>query len=316
MARLAFIMDPLSRVNINTDTTFAFMLEAFKRGHEVIYVAPSQLELQGDRVFLHGEHVDVFNKAGAHFTVRKTVHDEDVSFDAIFIRTDPPFDSAYLTATWLLSFSERRGVRVINSPSGVRSANEKLYALQFADLCPETVVTTSRAQVDKFMREHGGEAIAKPLEGHGGYGVVRLRQGDSNINALIDLLTLEGKKPVLVQEYLPGAARGDKRLLLIDGVIRGAVRRVPKADDHRGNVHVGGNVEACDIDANDERIASRMRDQLRRDGLFFVGLDVIEDKKEGKLIEVNVTSPTLVQELRRLSGVDLAVEVISSVERG
>lgn len=308
---LAFVMDPIERVNIMTDTTFALMLNAHSRGHRVIYVPPHGLALEGDQVIMHGLHVDVWPREGAHYHVREAVRLAAKDCHGIFVRTDPPFDAAYLLATWILSFAERQGVWVINSPSGIRSANEKLYALQFADLCPTSIVTCMRSAIRDFMHAFHGDVIAKPLDGHGGFGVVRLRQDDSNVNALIDLLTHEGKHAIVVQQYLPAGLQGDKRLLVVDGVLHGAVRRVPQQGDHRGNVHVGGHVEVCAIDDRDRAIVARMAETLRRDGLFFVGLDVID----GRLIEVNVTSPTLVQELHRLGGPDLAALIITAVEQ-
>ena len=303
---LAFIMDPLERINLATDTTYAFMLAAQDAGHRVLYVAPQDLALVGDMPHLWGQPVRLTRADAAPFELGPRERLAADACRAIFIRTDPPFNLAYLEATWMLSLAEAKGVRIINSPTGIRNANEKLYALNFAALCPETLVSSNRADIRAFVQHLGGQAIAKPIDGHGGYGVLRLRQGDSNLNAIVDLLSREGRQPIVVQAYLPEAAEGDKRLLLVDGVLRGAVRRVPQADDHRGNLHVGGRVEACDIDAADQAIAQALGPRLRQDGLFFVGLDVIGSR----LIEVNVTSPTLVQALRNLGGPDLAAEII------
>lgn len=308
---LAFIMDPIERVNIRTDTSFAFMLAACQRGHKVVHVAPSDIGLDGAMPILLGRSLEVYDRLGDHFRIFEKVRLEAKACDAIFIRTDPPFDAAYLTVTWMLSLAEDMGVRIINRPSGIRSANEKLYALHFAAWCPKTIITANRDDIRAFVANNDGQAIGKPTDGHGGYGVVRLRTGDSNINAIVDMLTAEGKRPIVVQQFLSEAAQGDKRLLVVNGEIRGAVRRVPRLDDHRGNVHVGGRAEACEITANDQAIVASMRDRLRADGLYFVGLDVIGDK----LIEVNVTSPTLVQELRNLGGPDLAKEVLDALER-
>ncbi len=307
---VAFVMDPLEKVNIRSDTSFAFMLAACNRGYRVVHVSPHDVALQANMPILLGRTVEVANRVGDHFRVIENTRLRADACDAIFIRTDPPFDEAYLTVTWMLSLAEAQGVRIINSPSGIRSANEKLYALHFADLCPDTIVTSSREDIRAFVASHGGVAIGKPTNGHGGYGVVKLKTGDSNLHAIVDLLTFEGKRPIVVQQFLPEAAQGDKRLILIDGVIRGAVRRVPSKDDHRGNVHVGGRVEACELSQADHRIEQAMQKKLREDKLFFVGLDVIGDR----LIEVNVTSPTLLQELRNLGGPDLAEEVMAALE--
>jgi glutathione synthase len=307
---LAFVMDPLERVNIRTDTSFAFMLAANERGHKVFHVAPKDIGLVGARPVMAARQVEVKRRLGDHFVVLGEQRLFADACDCIIIRTDPPFNEAYLTVTWMLSLAEAKGVRIINSPAGIRSANEKLYALNFVDLCPTTIVTANRQDICAFVTALGGQAIAKPTDGHGGYGVVRLKDGDSNLHAVLDLLTFEGKKPIVVQQFLPEAAAGDKRLILLNGDIRGAVRRVPQPDDHRGNVHVGGRVEACELSAADRHIGAAVRSKLIADKLFFVGLDVIGDK----LIEVNVTSPTLVQELRDLGGPDLAVELIVALE--
>jgi glutathione synthase len=302
-------MDPLDGINIDADTSFAFMLAGAAKGSRVMHVAPADLDLSGDRLYLRGRIVEVSPVQGAHYNVVEEIRVPAEECRAIFIRTDPPFDEAYLTVTWLLGFAERAGVRVINSPAGVRSANEKLYALEFPELCPDTMVSASKQEILKFVDDVGGVAIAKPLDGFGGFGVLRLEKGDSNCKAIIDLLTLEEKRSIIVQRYLPEGADGDKRLLFIDGKLRGGVKRVPSKDDHRGNVHVGGVAYACELDEDDRRIEAALGERLRQDGLYFVGIDVIA----GKLIEVNVTSPTLVQELRNLAGIDLAKEVIDSL---
>ena len=307
---LAFVMDPMVGINIYSDTSFAFMLAGAERGCRILHVNPGDLDLWEGKLFLRGTVVEVAKRQGEYFRVVESIRIAASACSAIFIRTDPPFDEAYLTATWLLSFAEREGVRIVNSPRGIRSANEKLYALEFPELCPETIISNSKREILQFLsKSQSGRAIAKPLDGHGGFGVLLLEEGDSNCKAIVDVLTREDKEPILVQQYLPEGVDGDKRLLMVDGKIRGGVRRIPLADDHRGNVHVGGMVEACEIDEYDRHIEDVIGDRLRADGLYFVGIDVIG----GKLIEINVTSPTLVQELRDLGGPDLAKEVIDSL---
>lgn len=306
---VAFVMDPMERINVRTDTSFAFMLAAQDRGHRVIHALPNEVSLDEGTVWLRGRHVRVRKQQGDHYEVVEAARVPARDIDAIFIRTDPPFDDHYLTVTWILSFAEAQGVRIINSPRGLREANEHLYSLYFPELCPDTVVSSARSEILAFV-ERVGTAIAKPIDGHAGFGVVRLQVGDSNLNALIDMLSLEGRKPLMAQAYLPEGREGDRRLFLIDGVLRGAVRRVPAAGDHRGNVHVGGTTEPSDLTEADRALEAAMGPRLRADGLFFAGIDVIGDK----LIEVNVTSPTLVQELRDLGGPDLAAEVIAAVE--
>lgn len=308
---LAFIMDPLAQIHPSADTSFAFMLAAADRGFRVVHVAPADVSLDHNQVLMQGTHVEVSDQSRPdHFRVIEPVQLRATDCAAIFIRTDPPFDTDYLTLTWLLSFAEKAGVLVINSPSGLRTANEHLYSLHFPELCPETLISNQRDEIIAFVRRLGGSAIGKPIDGHGGYGVVRLRDDDHNLRALIDLLTLEGKQPTMVQRYLPEAAQGDKRLILLNGELRGAVLRVPSAGDHRGNVHVGGTARPAELTPTDRAIAGAMRDRLVADKLYFVGLDVIGDR----LIEVNVTSPTLVRELLNLGGPDLAAEVMAWVQ--
>jgi len=302
-------MDPLEGIGIEADTSFAFMLAAQAQGSRVFHVRPGDISLHGRDISLGGSFVEVFDRAGDHFRVIEQARIWARDCDAIFIRTDPPFDEAYLTATWLLSCAERQGVRVVNSPAGIRSANEKLYALEFAEYCPQTLVTSSQDQILEFLEQHGGSGIVKPLNGHGGFGVLRVSTEDSNTKAIIGLLSQEGSRPILVQEFLPEAANGDKRIILVNGEIRGGIMRVPQGGDHRGNVHVGGRVVTCEIDESDRAIEAAMGERLRADGLYFVGIDVIA----GKLIEVNVTSPTLVREIARLGGPDIAAEVIRSL---
>ncbi len=308
---LAFVMDPVDAVNVESDTTFAFMLAAQQRGHRVVYVPPQGLDLVHNELCLRGWQVRLQATAGAPVRERAELLLWARDCDAIFVRSDPPFDADYLTVTWLLSFAEERGVRVINSPRGLRSANEKLYALEFPELCPETLVSASLATIRDFMERLGTDLVAKPIDRHGGFGVFLLRAGDSNVNAIVDYLTDEGARPIIVQRFLPEVAEGDRRLLFVGGALLGVVSRVPATGDHRGNVHVGGKAVAAELTEHDHLIAERIGPRLVQDGLFFVGLDVIGDR----LIEVNVTSPTLVQELRRLGGPDLAHELIAALEK-
>ena len=308
---IAFVMDPMDGLKVDVDTSFALMLAAQAKGFRVVHVDPRHVSLDGNEVRLTGHHVQLRDQADDYYDVVEALALDAKQCRAIFIRTDPPFDESYLRVTWLLDFAERAGVRVVNSPAGIRAANEKLYATKYAQLCPETIVTHDIDRVARFLDDHDGIAIAKPLDGHGGFGVVKLVREDSNFRALVDLLSGEGQRPILVQEFVPEAAQGDKRLLFVNGVLRGAIRRVPQGGDHRGNVHVGGAVAACEIDDHDRHIEAVMGAAMRDDGLIFVGLDVIGDK----LIEVNVTSPTLVRELRRLGGPDIAAELIDCVAK-
>ena len=306
----AFVMDPMTTVQPLADTSFAFMEAAQARGHQAVHVNPAEVTYRGGEVWLHGTLVRVDREGAPCYEILSKKWLPAKECQAIFIRTDPPFDEAYLNLSWLLSFAEDSGVRIVNSPRGLREANEHLYGLYFPELSPATLVGSDQKQVLEFVREHGGLAIAKPIDGHAGFGVVQLAEGDPNIHAIIDMLTLEGKQPILAQAFVKSEIPGDKRLLMVDGELRGVVRRIPPKTDFRGNIHIGGHAEACEITEADRSIEQAMQKRLRKDGLFFVGIDVIEDK----LIEVNVTSPTLIQELKALGGVDVAMEVIERLE--
>jgi glutathione synthase len=306
----AFVMDPMESVEPLADTSFAFMLAAQERGHRLLHVDRAKVSYVNQRVYLHASHVRVNREASPCFEVDKKEWVAANECLAIFIRSDPPFDEAYLNLTWILSFAEAQGVRIVNSTKGLREANEHLYGLHFPELSPASLITSDKEQVVDFVEKHQGNAVAKPIDGHGGFGVVRLIQDDPNMHALIDMLSFEGKTPFLVQEFIASDRPGDKRLLMVDGVLKGVVRRIPPETDFRGNLHIGGRAEACDITQADRTIEAMMAPRLKKDGLFFVGVDVIGDR----LIEVNVTSPTLVQELKELTGIDVANEVIQKLE--
>ncbi|MCC7535599.1 MAG: glutathione synthase [Deltaproteobacteria bacterium] len=295
--RIAFIMDPLANVAIDKDTTFALMLEAQHRGHESFHLGPRDLHLDGGRLFATVRRATVRREVGRHFELGDAEDHPIGHFDVVMQRKDPPFDDTYLYSTLLLE----RGVEhtfVVNDPRGLRDANEKLYTCHFADVMTDTIVDCDRARIAAFVDRVGGHAIVKPLHGAGGLGVLRLSRGDQNFHAILELLTEDGRRLVMVQRYLPDVRKGDKRILLLDGEPLGAILRVPRADEARSNIHVGGSVVATELDDDDLRICARLRDPLRHDGLWFVGLDVIG----GKLTEVNVTSPTGIQEMGRLDG--------------
>jgi glutathione synthase len=230
------------------------------------------------------------------------------SFDAVFIRKDPPFDAAYLYLTQLLELDGDKTF-ILNRPRALRDANEKLFALKFPEWIPETMVTSSPTEIRAFVQRFG-EAVLKPLDGAGGSGVVRLTPTDKNTPALVDLLTHEGKRLAMVQRFLPQVAHGDKRVLLLNGELLGVIRRVPRPEDFRANIHVGGQVEKAELSPKELALVHSVGPRLREHGLYFVGLDLIAEH----LIEVNVTSPTGIQELTRLSGTKPVEAVIAFVE--
>lgn len=304
--KIGFIMDPMEAVNVFADTTFAFMLAAQERGHEVFFLRMQDLWAQGSTTRARYTPCKVEQKQGAHFEMGESVEGPLHELDAVFMRKDPPFDVPYLHACHLLELAEKKGCFVMNKPRGLMAANEKLYALNFEHVMPETIVTHSASQIKAFLGEHGGKCILKPIDGHGGSGIFMLDSKDRNLNAIIEVSTREGAEAVMCQQYVPEARQGDKRILLLDGKPLGAILRVPKEDDNRGNIHVGGSVAKTDLTERDLAICEAVGPTLKQDGLWFVGLDVIG----GHLTEVNVTSPTGIQEMSRLNETDGSGQVI------
>jgi glutathione synthase len=308
--RIAFLMDPIERVLIDKDTTFALMLEAQARGHEVFSLGPSDLMAAEGTVYARLSPTRVDRVAPpAHATVGPAVLTDLRSVDAFFVRTDPPFDSTYLYVTQLLE-RVRDQVLVLNDPRGLRDANEKLYALHFPEVMPRTIVTMREDDIRAFLGRIGTAGVIKPLDGAGGRGIMVLNLKDQNFRSIIETTTDAGRRFCMVQEYLPAVRVGDKRILLLEGEPLGAILRVPRADEARSNIHVGGSVVACDLDADDRRIIAAVAPRLRADGLHFVGLDVIG----GRLTEVNVTSPTGIQELSRFTGSQPEAKVLAWIE--
>jgi len=309
--RIAFVMDPLPAINIDKDTTFVFLLEAQSRGHEIFYVAARDLALLRSTPQATFRPVTVRRKSGDHFTLGEPRREDLTWFDAIFLRKDPPFDLDFFFDTHMVSMIDQRRTLVINDPRGLREANEKLYALNFPEVIPDSLVSSSAARLKEFLGELGGEMIVKPLDGCGGSGVFHLHRGDRNINAILESITVNSHRPVMAQRYIPEVRTGDKRIILIDGQARGAILRVPSDEETRSNLHVGGSAVACEMSPRDREICARIGPRLKEDGLVFVGIDVIGDY----LTEINVTSPTGLQEITQLYGTRLEVEMIDWVER-
>ena len=302
--RILYVMDPMSRTLVDKDTTFAFQLEGQRRGHMQYHCEPEDLFV--DRTVPHGavRRLTV-QRADVHFQLDEARTVPLAFFDIVFMRKDPPFDMRYFFATHLLGLLDPGETLVVNSPRGLRDANEKLYALNFPDLIPESLVTQEIPRLRAFLDTLGGEMIVKPLDLCGGMSVFHVRADDRNTNVILETMSQNGRKLVMAQKYLPAARQGDKRLIVLDGEPLGAVLRVPREDEHRGNIHVGGRVVRSPVDERDREICHRMAPLLRSDGLWFVGLDIIG----GLVTEVNVTSPTGVQEIDRLDGVQLEEKI-------
>lgn len=313
--RFVFVMDTLDRVTHDKDTTFAFIAAAQKAGHTSWHCLVRDLTALDGMVWATARRVRVLDSAPwieleeappTRLALANAKHVAQGGVDAVFIRKDPPFDAAYLYCTLLLE-QVRGKTLVINDPRGLRDANEKLYALNFPEWTPRTIVTADRETIHQFTRDVGGRAVIKPLDGAGGAGVMQLIVGDKNARAIADALTMEGQRLAMVQEYLPNVTEGDKRVLLLDGEPLGAILRVPRGDDLRSNIHVGGSVVPTELSARELEMVKAIAPRLRADGLYFVGLDVIGER----LTEVNVTSPTGIQELGRFSGTTPSDRVIA-----
>jgi glutathione synthase len=306
--RFVFVMDSLDRVNPKLDTTFGFIESATTLGHRCDHCLIHQVAISPGGVSAKVRQLACTPDSLSFSGEPERVDLADV--DAVFVRKDPPFDDAYLYATLLLEHL-RGTTLVVNDPRGLREANEKIYALHFTSWMPPTIVTSDRDVIHAFTREVGGKAIIKPLDGAGGFGVLALKSDDQNAKAITDLLTNEGRRLAMVQAFIPAVAEGDKRVLMLDGELLGAILRVPTGGDHRANIHVGGNVVPAELDERERALCAEVGVRLKRDGLAFVGLDLIG----GLLTEVNVTSPTGIRELSRFSGRRASDDVIHWVER-
>lgn len=300
------VMDPLDKLSLPQDTTVGFINSAIIRGHQVAICTPEDLYLIGDQAWARARFVDV--PAENQIIPREVTEISLLDFDCVWMRKDPPVDQAFLHATYLLDFAN---TWVINPPEVLRAMNEKLYALRFLDLTPETRVTSSPQLVMKWLLEAKEPMIVKPLDGYGGLGVTLLSAEDRNCRVTLELLTDLGKKRVVVQRYLPAARRGDHRVLIINGEVIGAVLRTPQEDDHRGNIHVGGQVSHLPLSEAELQTCQRVALRLKEDGVFFAGLDLIG----GSLTEINITSPTGIRELKALTGIDAGERLIIEIER-
>jgi glutathione synthase len=307
--QLVFIMDPIERINIETDSTFVLMLEAEARGHAAYYAQIQDLELSGGEPFALARRAVVRRKRGDHHELGPVERIALSSADAVFMRKDPPIDVGYFLATLVLDRVDARRVVMVNDPQALRDYNEKLAALYFPELTPRTIVTANRARLTEFVHEVG-QAVLKPLSFSGGAGVLRVGIGDLNLGSAIDLLTQEGRVMIEAQAFIEAFGDGDKRIILLDGAPIGAVNRRPRPGDIRANLHVGGVAERTVLSDRDRQICAAIGPELSRRGLVFVGIDVVG----GFLTEINVTSPTGLQEANRLDGLKLEADILDWVE--
>ncbi len=306
--KFVFLMDPLESIDPEKDTSLALMLGAKQNGHTVFYLADNGLFYKEGKVCFDVVEVEPDLDLIPPFNIKDVKRLNENQVDVVFIRKDPPFDEQYLFNTWLLD-QLPDSVFVVNRPSGIRTANEKLWSLQFKNLIPDTLVTSKIEDLNPFIEKHG-EIILKPVNGFGGKSIFHLKKGDLNANVAFETLSQMETQPVIVQEYLPEAKKGDKRILLLDGKPLGAVLRVHSKKDHRNNFFSGGKPERSEVTKRDMEIIKEIKPMLEKEGLFFVGIDIIGDC----LIEINVTSPTCLQEINRLNKAQLEKNVIEFVE--
>jgi glutathione synthase len=306
--KIAVQMDPIASINIRGDSTFAMMLEAERRGHALFYYLTKSLALEGGRLHATGHNLNVRDELGNHFTLGEERRADLGQFDVVLMRQDPPFDMGYITATHLFETIHPKTL-VVNDPVEVRNAPEKLFVLRYGQFMPETLITRDAAEIARFRKEHG-DIILKPLYGNGGAGVFRLSEEDQNFSSLLELFMQAFREPFIAQRYLPDVRKGDKRIILVDGKVAGAINRVPAAHESRSNMHVGGRPEPATLTRREQEICEAMGPDLKARGLIFVGIDVIGEY----LTEINVTSPTGIREVKRFGGEDIAKLIWDAIE--
>ncbi|MGZ5936105.1 MAG: glutathione synthase [Rhizomicrobium sp.] len=309
MLTVAIQMDPIEKIDIAGDSTFAMALEAQTRGHSLVYYGPRDLTFREGQVTARVRPLSVRAVKGDHFTLGELRVYDLSQADVVLMRQDPPFDMAYITATHVLEHIHPKTL-VVNDPGQVRNAPEKIFVTQFRDLMPPTLITSDRQEINEFRALHE-DIILKPLFGNGGAGVFRVKPDDENLGSLLEMFTQFYREPVIVQRYLPEVRKGDKRIILVDGEFAGAINRVPAAGEARSNLHVGGRPEATTLTKREQDICAALGPELKKRGLIFTGIDVIGDY----LTEINVTSPTGIQEVRRFGGPDIAKLIWDAIER-
>jgi glutathione synthase len=305
---VAVQMDPIEHVNIDGDSTFVMGLAAQERGHKLFFYHTSRLTFRDGKVVARGAAMELRRERGNHFTLGAPETIELAKADVVLMRQDPPFDMAYITATHILEHIHPKTL-VVNDPVEVRNAPEKLFVTKFAKLMPPTLITSDREEILAFRAEHK-DIIVKPLYGNGGAGVFHVTPSDENLGSLLEMFTQIYREPVIVQRYLPEVRQGDKRIILIDGEPVGAINRVPQAGEARSNMHAGGKPMRSELTAREREICAILGPELKRRGMIFVGIDVIGDY----LTEINVTSPTGLQEIARFDGTRPEMKIWDAIE--
>jgi glutathione synthase len=305
---VAVQMDPIAKINIKGDSTFALLLEASARGHELLFYTPDSLAMRDGVVSARMQPLQVRDIEGDHFTLGEAAMRALDTVDVVLMRQDPPFDMSYITATHMLERVHPKTL-VVNDPAHVRNAPEKIMVTLFPDLMPPTLITRDRPMIEEFRKEHGA-IVMKPLYGNGGAGIFKVGLDDPNFGPLYDMFSAVSREPWVIQRFLPQVVDGDKRIILVDGVAMGAVNRVPQPGDIRANMVRGGAAETTQLSPREQEICARIGPVLKERGLLFTGIDVIA----GNLTEINVTSPTGIRAIKRLGGPDLAVPLWDAIE--
>jgi glutathione synthase len=306
---VAVQMDPIARINIKGDSTFALLLEAQKRGHGLSYYTPDKLSMVGEEIVAPVQLLTVRDEPGDHFTLGEPRREALNGFDVVLLRQDPPFDLAYITSTHLLERIHPKTL-VVNDPASVRNAPEKLFVMNFPQLMPPTLISRDLDEINAFRDKHGA-VVMKPLHGHGGAAVFRVMPQDMNFGSLFDMFSVTFKEAWVIQQFIPEVKLGDKRIILVNGEFAGAVNRVPATDDLRSNMVRGGAAKETELTPREREICATVGPALRERGLLFVGIDVIN----GNLTEINVTSPTGIRAIARLGGPDVAAKVWDVIEQ-
>ena len=307
--KVAIQMDPIESININADSTFVLALEAQKRGYELFHYLARKLTFNQGRVTARGRALKVKREMGRHYELGEERAIDLATMDVVLMRQDPPFDMAYITATHVLEHIHPKTL-VVNDPVSVRNAPEKLFVTHFEGVMPPTLMTADPEEVKAFRREHK-DIIIKPIYGNGGAGVFHITPDDENLGSLLELFTTTWREPIIVQRYVPEVRRGDKRIVLVDGKAAGAINRVPSAGEARSNMHVGGRPEKTALTKREQEICEQIGPALSERGILFAGIDVIGDY----LTEINVTSPTGLQEINRFNGTTLEADIWDAIER-
>jgi glutathione synthase len=305
---VAIQMDHVSGIDISGDSTFMLALEAQKRGYDLLHYVPGRLAMLNGRIIADAEPMQVRREKGNHYSLGAPERTDLSKVDVVLMRQDPPFDMAYITATHLLEHIHPTTL-VVNDPREVRNAPEKLFVTRFPEFMPPTLITAEKKLIQEFRAEHK-DIIVKPLFGNGGAGVFHITPGDENLNALLEMFSQNFREPLIVQKYLPAVRAGDKRILLIDGQVAGATNRVPAEGEARSNMHVGGRPEKTGLTKREHEICEAIGPELKSRGMIFVGIDVIGDM----MTEINVTSPTGIQEINRFDDVALEADIWDAIE--